>query len=296
MKTAFLLFSTLLVLTFSPRAQAASYEFEETITKDFDVRPDVELLATASFSEIAIESWDENTVEVSIDINFEARNEEKAKELRDKIRTDIEGSFDHVRISTGLDGSWNKDAHELEIKVLIKAPENSKLNATSEFGTLNVNNFGNDVVIECSFGKMHLTNLSGEANRVTSEYSSGSLSGFGGGEIDVEFGSLEVEQLSGKIEFNASYSAIEILRLDNNVTRLALENEFGSCDLSVLRSASFNIEAASEFGKLDLDGSIKINNRDKEMTSLEISAQIGDPTDNQITINTSFGDVNVNLD
>lgn len=294
--TYFLLSTAVLLLCNSASALARSYDHEKVFNEVFDVRPDVSLTAESSFSQLEIESWDQNVVEVRVEVTFEARNKEKAEELMEKIEVDIDGSYDRVKVTTGLEGSWNKGSHELEIKVFIKAPENSQLEASSEFGTIRVRNFGRDVNLTCSFGRMDVAGLGGTENEITSEYSSGTLTDFNGGKIEVEFGSLEMSALAGKIDLNSSYSSVEITGLDNSVSEMEIENEFGSCDISILSSAAFSVDAESEFGDVDLDRGFEIIDREKEMMSMQLTARLGNSAGSQLTIETSFGDVNLGID
>ena len=275
----------------------ASDEYEKTYSKNFEVRPNVKLETRSSFGSIDIMPWDKNEVQVDIEIIVEARSESAAEDIFEDIEVVLDGDLYRVKVSTERNGNWSsKNGNKVEINIHIKAPENAELNVDHDFGSSRIGAFGNKAEIQNAFGELEIEQLRHDDCHVTSEYGNARIRHFNGGELDVQFGSLRVDRLTGNTEINSSYSDTEINGIEASVESLEVDNEFGSVDVNLHPEASFAIVGEASFGDVELPREAVNIKKDKDMMSYDIRGDVGSGKKGELIIHSSFGDVDVDVD
>lgn len=268
-------------------------EFEREYSDRFDVRPDVELSINTSFADVVLTPSEDNMVTIDIEVRLQARNKEAAEKKFDKLSIKMDGSPRRVDVAAELQGNWNSPKDELEIIVNITAPVNSILTSETEFGSFTSGLFGNKSSVRAEFGKLDCEGFTHSEVDIVSTYSSGRIRRFHGGKINVEFGSLTIEQLNGSTDISNSYGSIEIRGITSQTESIAVDNEFGSVSLELESDASFRIEGESSFGKIELPMNARVERLEKDITATEVEAVLGEEPSGEITIDTSFGDVTI---
>ncbi|WP_306642041.1 DUF4097 family beta strand repeat-containing protein [Sanyastnella coralliicola] len=283
-----------LVLAFvAINAWATKSDFTRNFDESFDVNSDVLIETETAFSTLEIEEWDENTVQVHVEVRIEARNEEQAEDMFDEIDVDIKGDKYRVMVETDMSGNWNNKNNEVEIKIFIKAPDKSKLHVDHSFGTAKIGSFRGDAEVKVAFGSMEVDALTGNEVEIRSEYGEAIINKAHGGEFIVEFGSMEIQEVHGSAEIHNSYSSLEIHNITSAAETIEIDNEFGSVSISVDQGTGYRIEADCEFGDIDLPKDANIHRSVKEITSKEVECTIGSNPKGEIIVNTSFGDVTI---
>lgn len=270
-------------------------EFEREYSEHFDVRPDVNLTIDCSFADIRLTSSEENEVAVYIEVRLQAQDKDQADRKFNGLDIRIDGQLQRVKVNTGPGKGWDTANEGLEIVVNISAPVNSILDLSANFGSLTIGAFGNKASVKSEFSELTCEGFTHPEVDIYTAHSSGRIRRFHGEKINLEYGSMIVNELNGSSTIQNSYGSIEIFSVTDKTSSLEIDNEFGSVSLNLASNASFRIEGESSFGEIELPQNAVIQRFEKEMITKEVDALIGPDPIAEMTINTRFGDVSIDL-
>jgi hypothetical protein len=276
----------------------AQKEFSKEYHEEFQVNPGAILKTESSFSEIKISTWNKNIISVSIFAIADAKNQDAAEDLIDKLTVTIKGATDEVSIKTQLDNNWSwgnkKNTSNLDIRIEVKAPAHVKLRLEHSFGDMEIDSFTGNARIDVEYGKMTATELLGQNNDVEVSFGDGEISAFGGGQIEVEYGEARIGSLAYDTEIECAYGNLKVDSVKEGCKKLDLDCAYGDIKVGVSESGAYTFEGKSSFGNVKIPDGVKPSSNSDEYFSSEMRATHGSSSSpTVITANASFGDVKI---
>lgn len=274
---------------------AFAEEFEKSIKKSYDVNKNATLILKNKFGEIRCETWDKNIISIDVQILVDAKNEQKAQKVFEKINIEISDSKNLVEAITHIE-SINNSSQEFSVNYKVFFPETITLNLVNKFGNTYLPNIYGSSNIKISYGDINANGLLNNDNKlkvvygdacidkikkadIEISYSEVSIYNMGIAKIDSKFSELSIDNIN-ELDLVTQYDEIEIEKLDllvlnsqfsdvgiDKLTRLAeLDIQYGECSIETLEYGFEKISIISSFS----DVKIGIDNK----ASFSISAKL----------------------
>lgn len=272
---------------------AKKQRFDRTYSERYEVQSDAIVNVRSSFSELNVQSVPGNTVTIEVRVEVDAASAEKAQKLLDRLKVTMKGSRNEVSVTTDTGSEWNNKGENFKIIVTVKAPAGNQLDVDHQFGSATIGDFSGTAKLNSGFGSMTVGKLTGNDNTVKSSYGKTQINTAASGNYQSEFGELRIAALNGNAQLRCSFGNLNVDLVNATVTTLHVNNEFGETQLTLAANASFLVEAQSGFGDVDLPRDARIISDKEALTSRSIDAEIGQQSQNRLTITNSFGEVNV---
>lgn len=216
-KTVSLLVAVILLTSFNQAE--ANKEYTKVIHKEFSIDPEGEVSLENRRGTVEVVSWDQPSVEIEVTITVEARNEDDANEVFDKIDINFSDNGQSVSATTEVETSnkkrswWNWSWHgknkiDYSVDYKVKMPKTCDLDLEHSYGHATVTDLLADAVIELKYGDLKMGKI--------------------GGDLDLElgYGEAKVNEAS-KVDAEIWYSEFTITSLD----KLDIESRYS--DISV---------------------------------------------------------------
>ena len=171
--------SLAMMLAFTVSVSANKVEKKKSIHESFNAKPGDVLYLYASEATVAIETWDQNKVDVTVTIKVRADSDEDAQAFLDNANVGIEEKPDGVKINSLIcasiqknnnrmkvkfdDGKWYK-LRDFDIGIEVKMPKNNNLDINASYGTVAVTNVGGDVTLDAYDSYVSLGDIGGKAS------------------------------------------------------------------------------------------------------------------------------------
>ena len=228
------------------------------ITRAFDVNSDATLTLDNQYGNINVHSWDQDKVEVNVEIKVEGRKRERVLEKLDEIQIVFSNSPEAVSVKTYLDdpqnnSSWFKfkwnffdhDDQNFHINYTVKMPRTNQAIFYNEYGDVFIDELEGKASINCEYGKLDIGRLLHEENIIDLAYSSNSsIEYLKKGTIEVDYSGLEIGE-SEILDLNADYSRVQI----DIIGKLGFNSDYGKLSLG---SAEF-IEGNGDYVSITID-------------------------------------------
>ena len=287
---------TLVLVAVAYLANAGNPVYTKEFNKSYQVSSDATMDLETSFGDITITTWDQNTIDIHVEVKVEAKSEEKANKLFDKIDVKIIEQSNHIKLKTNVNNMDSGD-NEWSIDVVIKMPRTGNLDADHSFGSLEINELSGKCDVDLSYGEFKADVLSNNNNNIKVAFGDGEIGQAGGGEMKVEFGNFDIDRVMGNSEISCSYGDLDVDFVSKKCSELVIHNDFGSVDITLEAGSNYDVKANASFGDVDLPSSAKIISEDEDFTSISLKARIGDGANpGELEINCSFGDAEIDID
>lgn len=281
------------ILTSSGYAQK---EYSKDYNEEFTVEQGAILKTESSFSELVISTWNKNSIQVKITAVVKAKNEKNAEDLIDKLTVKIRGASDEVYVSTDVDNTWNwggkNKADQLEVEIHIHAPAHVRLRVSHSFGDVEIDSFSGNSRVEVEYGALEAESLSGIDNELEVGFGSGQIESFGGGEIDFQYGEGQIGSISHSTDIECAYGDIEIESIAMSCKSLEVDCDYGDIKVGLKKRGNYEFEGSSSFGNVRIPDGVEPSSSSDEYFSSEVRARSGsgsDPT--HISAEANFGDI-----
>ena len=271
-------------------------EFTRTYEKSYAISNHALLILKHQFSNVEIINWNKNEVSITVDITVTAKTENRANEIFDKIIFDSDKSSNKVTVETYLKGNNNcSNSENFSIEVTIYAPATISLDSEIEFGNFTLDTVNGACNLEIQFGNVEAKKLTNTDNEISIEYGNFEVDELACKQFSVSFGNLEAEKVLFLEELDISYGNAIIDRLDEACRDVEIDISFGSLELSLPSSGNYDMNIDSSFGDVDLSRDLNLISKEKDMFSASYRVTLGSGT-NQITIDSSYSDVEIDVD
>lgn len=111
-------------------------------------------------------------------------------------------------------------------------------------------------------------------------------------DADSRYSEFEITTLNNSLVLNANFGEFDIERTSKDFELIKIKASYTDCDVNIDAGASYTIEAYGSYADIDVPDNFKGTLKEKSL-SVEINGQVGESPKGKVTINTSFGDVDL---
>ncbi len=245
---------------------------EKTIKKSYNVSKNATLKIDNSYGNLNIITWNENRIEITVNITVSGNNEDKVREKIDNINVDFEASSNYVSAKTifskGKSNSWwnwgSNSSINMKVNYVIKMPMTNSVDLDNDYGSIILDKLEGNAKINCDYGKITTKELMGNTNEIEFDYTKNSYFEYiNNGTINADYSEFTVAKAKNihlEADYtNSKFETIEDLKYDcdyGSLTADRANNVSGSGDYLtiVLGDIYKNVSIDSDYG------SIKIKN------------------------------------
>ena len=284
-------------------------EFTKSIVKEFDIARDGTVGVINKYGSIDIRTWDAAKVKIEVTLKADARSEDAANEIFNRITVTFDNSPSVVRATTEIESvtgwkswfDWGSGGDQFEINYVVHLPSTVVLELDNKYGDIYVTDMNNRASVNLKYGDMKLGNIMGNVN-VSMGYADGSISSTKDLNLDLAYSELYLGK-AGNLTFDGKYSDLEVgnagdinattgyvdvkIQKMGRLTNTGKYDDFMIDDLISIdvnsKYSSFSINHLHDYAEFDMSYG---------------SASIDDvfPGFRSIDINTSYTDVTIDVD
>jgi len=213
------------------------------IKKHYNVSANGNLSIDGKYSDVHIETWDKNEVDLIVKIEVTNRSEAKAQQYLNKITIDIDdASANNLSIKTMIEGSINSNDRDekIDIKYQVKVPVSLNMKLKNSYANMYLQDASGEIGINVSYGNVKMGKISGPINFNLS-YGNGEVEEVKNGNIVVRYSNLEIGN-TGNVNVSNNYSNIDF----GNSNDIDLSNKYGNLTWRVLK----NLKGYSKYGNV----------------------------------------------
>ncbi len=256
----------------------------KTLEHSYNVDPNVILNIENKFGLIHIETWDQNQIDVEIEIIVYDKTEERAQERIDGIQIEISESSNQISLTTEMEEDWKNKVplvgntkNKVEVNYVVRMPKSGSLEIAHKYGDLFLDDIDGNVDIEMKYGNIKGESLNGNFTEMDLGYAKAEIEYIRNGDLEIKYSNLELEK-SPKLQIESKYSNIEIEQVDE----MDIDSKYGKVEIESvvnfegeMRYTALEIDEL--LNELDLDigygPSCDINYIPAEFKAIEIEAQ-----------------------
>jgi Putative adhesin len=294
MKTIFKLVLILLMVRNNASAQNAysqnEIEKKKSITQTYHISGSDRVSLNNKFGDIKINTWTESKVKVDVEIEVNAKTEDKANKMLDGITISHSKTNGQVVFKTKMEGSiytgnmnggdydngdeesnskgkskegkkWNNQS--MKINYTVYLPASTTLKLYNEFGNMNLPNYTGALDVHNKFGNFVAENLSSTENEIFVEFGSADIKSITKPEVTVKFGNCDVANIVGNGFLNFEFSGDVNIVLDKSVGDLKIKNSYSEIELTLNENTNATFDVKSSYGE------VKNKNKNLSMKSDE---------------------------
>lgn len=211
-----LFFAALLIISSLMAGNTPSREFSKTINKQFNMAANGLVQLSNRHGKIDIKTWDQNNVRVSVKILVDAKSEEDAQAVFERINISFSNSSSNVSAITEIADKksswwgWGDSSDEFSINYEVFMPASGNLDVTAKYCDVYAAAIGGAGKFQVKYGNFKLGGL-GEDSEITLAYGNGSLNRARDLKVDLAYGNLDVEEASD-LTVDVRYGNIGIVK------------------------------------------------------------------------------------
>tara|TARA_R110002012_G_scaffold206357_1_gene376102 strand:+ start:17425 stop:18519 length:1095 start_codon:yes stop_codon:yes gene_type:complete len=257
---------------------------EKTIKKSYSVSENARLKIDNSYGNLDVITWNENRIEIVVNITVSGNDEDKVREKIDDITVDFEGSSNYVSAQTIFNNRksnswWNwgsNNSINMKVNYVIKMPMTNSVDLNNDYGSITLDKLEGNAKINCDYGKITTKELMGTNNQIEFDYTKNSYFEYiNGGTINADYGEFTVAKaktITLEADYtNSKFETIEDLKYDCDYGSLTADrannvNGVGDYLTVVLGDIYKNVTLDSDYG------SIKIKNMKETAKNITIDS------------------------
>lgn len=254
------IFKTIALAIFMASAVAAfgAKDHKKTISESFDISNGANVELINKYGNMDIRTIDSDKVNITVEILVDARNEDKAQEVFDRIDIDFYGTSSSVKAETKIDsdkkgfwknwGSWNNGGN-YEIHYFVEVPKHVHLILQNKYGNIFCEDMDNDMDITLKYGNFDI----GRAHEVDVDlgYGDGEMTDVHDLDVDLKYGKIEVET-AHDVDISSKYSQITI----DEAKDIEAESKYDK--FRIRKADSFSDDGKYDNLRLGQIGSLKV--------------------------------------
>jgi hypothetical protein len=159
-----MLLCSLLFLVGGLQATAPAKDFSKVIIKEFVISPDQMVKVTNKYGQVDVEGWDSDQVKFTIEIVVDARSEEAAEEVYERINIIFNEDVGTISATTELESQsrwsislfgWNT-GNEFSINYKVMMPRANALSVSNKYGNTNIRGVSSRMDHWIKYGNLHV--------------------------------------------------------------------------------------------------------------------------------------------
>lgn len=295
------------------------------INKEFDVNSDATVEIENRFGKVHINTWEENRVELAIEIIVQDRNEDRASDRLDDIEININATSELVTVRTVIDDNWESrgfqfsftdmtnwifgedDNRKIEINYTLSMPKSNHLDLENLYGDTYIDDISGDARLNIKYGSLQAEKFTGSDTQLFLGYGNAEIEEIRNAEIEVRYSSLEVDKCE-TMDLESKYTKVEIEEVD----QLEAEVKYGELNVESVISIEGEMKYVGfEIGELLNDADLiigygpafEIDFISKDFENIEIEAnftsvhlKFEEGAQFELDAEASFGDIDVDHD
>lgn len=218
-----LVLSVLLVA--STAVSLTAQDAKKAYSESYDVNKGVTLEMDTKYSNVEILTWENNVVDIFIEVQVNAPARNRAEEVLGEAQVEIGRSGNTITVETG----WSEGSYrgiEKKISVTVKAPSYLNLNVDNAYGDLFIQEIGGLVLMDLKYSNLRAGKLTrGDAkpyNQIEFAYSNGTIDEAGWLELEIAYSEMEINA-SEMISMESKYSKLSGMKAGGIVTEGAYD-------------------------------------------------------------------------
>ncbi len=304
--------SLIIVLSMITRLYADTTPYyQDSIEKSYKVKSGGALIVDSNLGDLDIQGKESGKVEIEVIRRVKTMNERKAKSILDDLEMDIQKEGNDVRIycryhrNKGVFfdmGNW-----KLNLKFVIKVPENYNLNLKTGDGDVQIHRIDGDIQCHTSDGDISTREIVGPLNLKTSDGDVFVNDVEGIADIKTSDGDIDVDHVTQEVRLYTSDGDINADNIGGSVTaktsdgNIVIYSAEGFVNLKTsdgdIRAHGFtqSINASTSDGDIDIKIDHQLSSESRLSTS-DGSIRVGLNKDIKLTIDANARDGRVKTD
>jgi len=249
---------TILVSSALPSRAAEPVEKVRKWSRTFPLNSKIQPVSVDNrFGTLRVLTWDREEARIEITITAKARSESEAGELAEEVDIRTSGGDKGVSVSTRFAEGRSvlgRRGQSVCIDMTVTLPATQPLKASNKFGNMFLPDYRGPVDIDCGFGKLQAGELA-VVTRIDLEFGSLEVDGLTGGEgrVDIEFSKGSIRNLGGHIDMRLSFTGDMVLGLTHGLKSLDLRTSYSNTALEIPADFQADIDMTTSFGKFRND-------------------------------------------
>lgn len=275
-------FFTLLFLTVEAQTvlNVATQRFEEKVT----YKPGQVLLLNLEKAQVSVTGWDRDYFSFEILLKSRHKDQEQAVKELGYLKYQLKDEGDTLRfVNDFVSGeAFRKVQGMLNIELLIKAPQSSRIAINNAYGSTEVSDMSGLVSLNGKFVDTQVSNCQGDLSLIAV---------FGSNKINDQSGDLFIDlsrvdltgnHIQGKVTGQANYGSIHLTRLSSSEVTITARRTAFTLELDD-PIGSYSYQLSSDFGHIFLEGAMEAKKSSKWIYQ--------GTSESKISISTSFSPI-----
>ncbi|MEE9374020.1 MAG: hypothetical protein V3V00_13295 [Saprospiraceae bacterium] len=259
-------------------------DYKKTITESYDISNGAKVELINKYGNIDIRTIDSDEVNIRVEIVVDAKNEDRAQKIFDRIDIDFYHTVSSIKAETKIGDtkkrwnnifSWKSDCN-FEIHYYIEAPSHVHLKLYNKYGNIYIPDMDNDVDIVLKYGNFKMGNA--HDIDINLGYGNGEMANIQNLDLDVKYSKIVVESAKD-VDVKSKYSTI-IIDIAKNIDADSKYDKFR------IKEAS-NFENSGKYDDLKL-GTINDIKIYSKFTHIDIETLI-----TRAKIKTDYGSIRI---
>ena len=276
MKKKYSITFILFIMSFFCFSNGVDVAFVKTknIKKAYLVNADAGINIDNSYGNISVMTWDEDKIELDINIKVSGSNETWVNQRINEIDIDI-NPLKHLITAKTILGNTNLKTkgnnNSFEINYVIKIPKKGNVTLRNKYGNITTTDLWSWTDIYCKYGKLTAGKLYGTKNAIQIEYCpNSSIEYLNIGNLTARYSGLQVNSVA-KIDLLSDYTDTIILEADI----LQYTSKYGTLNVQKIRSSTGTANYMTlKFG--EINGSLKVTAKYCDIYIDQLSAKAND--------------------
>ncbi|MDH7448233.1 hypothetical protein [Aquimarina sp. 2201CG14-23] len=276
---------------------SAQQKVSKTIKQSYEFTNSGELQLDNKYGNITINGWNQQEIEITIDILVNKKEKADAKDLLDRIKPSITSSGGLVNIFSNIEekssGFFSRMLSKtnpldvgkgnIQINYTINLPINSKIQVTNKFGDIIINDWNGKLKLNLQHGDTWINNDITNAN-IKMKFGKLRTKSITNGNVELKNSEFDLEN-SKDLKINSSGSTITI----KNVAELEVYSNKDKVTIEKLKTITGELKF-SNVKLLQVQQAINITMEVADLQIKKISK-----SDTNIIVNQKSSEVNINI-
>lgn len=311
-------------------------DYERRLSETFSIKEEGRVRLENRYGEINVETWDRSEVKIDVLIKVNARSQEAADKVFDRINVDLSGGGSSVSAVTSINSGrssarswWNlitgggSSSSDFKIYYKVRMPAsvdldtearycdvvlpdlNGETKVTVRYGDLVAGRLSNRNEVEISYGSARIEEL-GRSSQFRIRYSEGVIRKAGQLRYDGRYSDTRMGKV-GKLTIDAGYEELEI----EEATECSLQGSYNELDLGrcgrvfldgnycdfTLGTITKELEVEAKYGDLEIDELLPEFEWVYIRTGyIDVDIDVHSEAGYELDLRTRYGDIDVDTD
>ncbi len=255
-----LLLGFALLLPLGAFAQKTVEVVTKSIQKSMPFEIGSEIIIDGQKADVYMSTWDKNRIAVYLDIVASHPDKAQAEADLENMDYELEKKGAKIYIKNFVKDGVEKTASQMEAKYTIILPASCPVNLSNVFGSAQVRDLSNALVVDAAYCTLKLTNLRGRID------------------INTSFGDIEGHDIVGQVSINSSWTDMKLsqaggdwkMNSSQGVIKIDASSSFANFDITADQSeiyiekpavGLFNYEFISSLSEVNLPQELQFQQR-----------------------------------